>query len=113
MTTPEDKDKDCDRIMLIRGVGAAVSYLKAVVRVHQQFCFWLHISGCVWLVHCQPPQPSWDSFAHVNICDTHHKAVRAMLQTNTAVAVVKKDCHVNVLFGLGSESPWECQLPCP
>ena len=114
MTTPEGiEDKGSVRIALIRGVGAAAGYLKAVVRIHQQFCFWLHVSSCVWLVYCRAPQPSWDSFTNVNVCVTLHRAVTATLQTNAAVTVVKKDCHINVLFGLGSESPWEYQLICP
>lgn len=61
VTTPEDaEDKSSNRITLIRGVGAVVSYLKAVFCVHRQFCFWPHISGCVW--HLSPTgtrSPMW------------------------------------------------------
>lgn len=108
MTTPEDTEgKSSDRIALVRGVGGVVGYLKAVVRVHQQFYFWLHISGSVWLVYCQAPP----SLTHMFVA--LHKAVTATLQTNAAVTVLKKDCRVNVLFVLSSESPWEYQLLCP
>lgn len=91
VTTPEDaEDKSSDGITSIRAVGAGLGYLKAVTRIHQQFCFWLHIRSCVWLVHCQVPQPSRVSFASMSACDTHHKAITATLRTNATVTAVKK-----------------------
>lgn len=116
VTTVEDaEDKSSGRIASIRGAGAAVGCLEAVVGSRQQFCFWLPVSGCVWLVHCQAPRPSWDSSANTNACVAHHRAVTAVtatLQANAAVTIIKRDCRVNDLFGLGPETPWKYQLSC-
>lgn len=104
--------EDSGRTAWIGGAGAAVGYLEAVVGGGQQFCFWLPVRGCVWIIYCQAPRPSWDDSANTNAGVAHHRAVAAALRANAAVSIVERDCRVNDLFGLGPETPWEYRLSC-